>query len=45
VAELVCEGQSIFQARIARLLNTRAAQVIASTKDPFAGREYDGKPY
>lgn len=44
VAELVCEGQPIFQARIARLQNTRAAQVIASTKDPFAGREYDGKP-
>lgn len=44
LAQLVSEGRPIFQARIARLRNTRAAQLIASSKETFSGREYDGKP-
>jgi flagellar motor switch protein FliM len=44
LAELVSEGRPIFQARIARLRNTRAAQVIAPNSETLSGREYDGKP-
>ena len=44
IAELVSEERTIFQAKVARVGNSRAAQVMAAAKNNSSWREYDGKP-
>jgi flagellar motor switch protein FliM len=44
LGQLVSEERSIFQAKVARVGNSRAAQVIAAVKNTDGWREYDGKP-
>ena len=43
LAELVSQGRRIFKAKIARLGNTRAAQVMGASKETLSAKEYDGK--